>query len=487
MSKVFQIDTAGTLATNLVSYWNLENVQDDFGSNNLTNVNGVTFTAGKIGNAATLASASGEYLDTTTIPVSSGNFSFSAWVNFTTLPASGNYMMIASQGISTEQAWWLGVNYDGTNYNLIFNIHQNSVTEVNVSAIWGNLTTGTWYLIQAIYNGSSGYIYIDNSLFASAVYSSGYRSSDHFWMGSYVTTTDFFNGQIDEVGIWSKALSSQERTDLYNTNNGDALISGTIVNIGVLIVAGGGAGGSTNANGSYSSGGGGAGGFIYNSSLPTAIGVGNIITVGSGGSPVSNADGNNGGNSAFYNIAALGGGGGGGTSSGASGLSGGSGGGGGGNSNSGGSGTSGQGNNGGAGGSGGGGGGGGAGGVGATSVASGGGVGGSGVSNSISGSAVTYSVGGTGGSTRTTGSGYGGGGGGGSTIGSTQISGLAGNGGIVIISTPTGTLSPTLTTGGTHTTSGGNDIWTFTASGTWTPQIPVSTTGASLLLQLATQ
>jgi hypothetical protein len=41
---------------------------------------------------------------------------------------------------------------------------------------------------------------------------------------------------------------------------------------------------------------------------------------------------------------------------------------------------------------------------------------------------------------------------------------------IVILSAPIGTFSSV--TGGTHTTSGGNDIWTFTSSGTWTPTVP---------------
>jgi hypothetical protein len=67
-----------------------------------------------------------------------------------------------------------------------------------------------------------------------------------------------------------------------------------------------------------------------------------------------------------------------------------------------------------------------------------------------------------------------GGGGGGS--GGDWHAGANGGSGVVIISATIGLISSA--TGGVHTTSGGNDIWTFTSSGTWVPTInPVSTNG----------
>jgi hypothetical protein len=37
----------------------------------------------------------------------------------------------------------------------------------------------------------------------------------------------YFPGDIDEVGIWSKALSTQEITDLYNGGAGQTMCNGT--------------------------------------------------------------------------------------------------------------------------------------------------------------------------------------------------------------------------------------------------------------------
>lgn len=125
-----------------------------------------------------------------------------------------------------------------------------------------------------------------------------------------------------------------------------------------------------------------------------------------------------------------------------------------------------------------------------------GGNGGNGTASSISGSSVTYGggggggayggsstkgIGGTGGGgnggqagqTATAGTANTGGGGGGGGASSGSSPAAAGGSGIVIISAPIGMI--TSATGGTHTTSGGNDIWTFTTSGTWTPTIPTTT------------
>src|SRR6185437_4227739 len=41
-----------------------------------------------------------------------------------------------------------------------------------------------------------------------------------------------FNGNIDETGVWSKALSSTEVSNLYNSGNADTFTGGAQNNIG---------------------------------------------------------------------------------------------------------------------------------------------------------------------------------------------------------------------------------------------------------------
>ena len=259
------------------------------------------------------------------------------------------------------------------------------------------------------------------------------------------------------------------------------------VSASYLVVAGGGAGGGDRG------GGGGAGGYRTGTTTLSTLTT-YTVTVGAGGVGGSGT-GASGSNSVFSTITSAGGGGGGNF---ANGVAGGSGGGGwgasGGSPYTGGAGNTpstspSQGNNGGSGDAGGnrtGGGGGGAGEVGNTD---GQGAGGDGTASSITGSSVTYAGGGGGGGIvagigsdggggagAASGNGtagttnLGGGGGGGGDAGSPKNGGSGGSG-IVIISYTSATPK---FVGGTLTTSGGNQIHTFTSSGTLSPLTPVT-------------
>ena len=274
-------------------------------------------------------------------------------------------------------------------------------------------------------------------------------------------------------------------------------------NVEVLVVAGGGGGGcgEGNVNGG-GGGGGGGGGLIYTPSFTVSTNTSYTVTVGAGGASSTSAAtaGNNGQNSVFGSLTAIGGGaGGGGDFEGDNaGAVGGSGGGAGGDGNYGptifSAGTAGQGNAGGArngttrrAGQGGGG-----AGLAGQSASAGpnntglGGTGGNGLQYTISGTATFYAGGGGGGASLnfSTGpvnstAGLGGGGAGGGTTqgvaGTVNTGGGGGGGygtgsgaggsGIVIVRYP----GYQRASGGTVTSVGGYTIHTFTASGTFTP------------------
>lgn len=260
-----------------------------------------------------------------------------------------------------------------------------------------------------------------------------------------------------------------------------------------LVVAGGGAGGGT-----YGSGGG-AGGLLIGST-PVAVGSAITVTIGAGGAGVGNNNGNNGANSVFGNIVAVGGG------YGVAGYgnqagSGGSGGGSGGNSSGSrkwGQGVFGQGNRGGTATTGTGpaqAGGGGAGTVGVNGLGDRpAGDGGAGAASAISGSVTTYAGGGGGGTYNAGGSDYqglggpggggnagnsnnsnagfagtantGGGGGGASYSSGTGGTVAGGNGGsgIVIISYPDTYAAPASTTGSPTVSTSGSGSMLFNGS-----------------------
>ena len=257
--------------------------------------------------------------------------------------------------------------------------------------------------------------------------------------------------------------------------------------ISYLIVAGGGTSGGNTTN---SGGGGGGAGQMRTGSATANAGTGYTIVIG--GSDQSS--------SAFSLTSIAGGVGGGapggGTANGGNGASGGG--------STGNVGTPGVGGTGSAGHNGGsstgqGSGGGGAGTVGGNSSGANGAGGGNGTASSISGASVTYAGGGGGGSGDTGtgaagngGTGGGGNGGGGSngqqqTAGAANTgggggggtTGIAGGSGIVIISATTGIFGAATSGANSFTQSGGKDIWKFTASGTWSPVLPVNVSTSS--------
>ena len=274
------------------------------------------------------------------------------------------------------------------------------------------------------------------------------------------------------------------------------------VSASYLVVAGGGAGGTV--------GGGGAGGYQASTATLSTLNI-YSITVGAGAVGIQGAGGAVGSNSVLSGtglttITSIGGGGG--SAESVAGSTGGSGGGGGGSVavRSGLAGTSGQGFAGGDGADNGigtifvGGGGGGASAVGSNASSSSvAGSGGNGTASSISGSSVTYAGGGGGGgyvtggtatagtggtggggnggrngltaTSGTTNTGSGGGGGGYTSAGSYQGAAGSGGSGVVIISYTSATPK---FVGGTLTTSGGNQIHTFTSSGTLSPLTPIT-------------
>jgi len=272
------------------------------------------------------------------------------------------------------------------------------------------------------------------------------------------------------------------------------------VSASYLVVAGGGAGAY---HSSASGGGGGAGGLLSGTATLSILNT-YTVTVGAGGTTSADLSaGGNGNNSVLSGtglttITSTGGGGGGPQNT--KGNAGGSGGGATFNGGTAGGNSAGntpattpsQGNNGGTTASSGAAGGGGAGAVGSNNSGANGGAGGAGTASSISGSSVTYAGGGGGGSNGATGgTGGTGGGGAGSNSSGAGVAGTAnrggggGGGGYLAISPYAGAggsgiviISYTSATpkfvGGTLTTSGGNQIHTFTSSGTLSPLTPVT-------------
>ena len=94
------------------------------------------------------------------------------------------------------------------------------------------LTTGTWYHLAYTYSGTTVTGYLSDSSVATGS-SSGAGNNNYNYNGINIgcrSASDgtgayaFTSGKVDEVGMWTKALSSTEVSDLYNAGSGQTMV-----------------------------------------------------------------------------------------------------------------------------------------------------------------------------------------------------------------------------------------------------------------------
>ncbi len=85
------------------------------------------------------------------------------------------------------------------------------------------LIKGNWYHIVVTYDGINAKVYLNGSPDGSTPTTGNVTDSDavHAFIGSY-STSAFTLGNIDEVGVWERALTSTEVSQLWNSGDGMA-------------------------------------------------------------------------------------------------------------------------------------------------------------------------------------------------------------------------------------------------------------------------
>jgi len=220
--------THSTLTTGLVSYWELEeasgNRVDVHGPNDLTSVNSVGQATGIQGNGADMEDSSSQYLYITDAAQTglkpTNDFSFSFWINLESLPAV-SYPV--NKG-NLDSALNYRVEVGSTGYIAFF--VRRSAGNYNITSATGVITTGAWKHVVCVKRstGTGMTLYVNNTSVASGGGTlAAVTSTDPFMMGarrSIAAPENYIDGVIDEFGFWSKALTTTEIADLYNSGAG---------------------------------------------------------------------------------------------------------------------------------------------------------------------------------------------------------------------------------------------------------------------------
>lgn len=212
------------LIDNIVSYWKLDeasgNAADSAGSNTLTNTNTATFGAAKINNGAYLASASSQYFVKTSpsgIPVGNSARSFNVWYySPDASTVQKNHCLIGYGAASNYALQHFGIGWDGvSSSSLVWNGYAADVIQ-NYTFL-----NNTWYMLTGTFNGTTARVYVNGTeLGAGTNVSNWNTSSSDLNVGRSIQVAYYLNGRMDEVGIWSRALSGAEITELYNAGAG---------------------------------------------------------------------------------------------------------------------------------------------------------------------------------------------------------------------------------------------------------------------------
>jgi hypothetical protein len=236
----FETDTGATLNSSLTSYWALNESSgtrsDSYDGNNLTanGTGGVGSATGKKSNAADFESSESDFLeiaDNSDMSTGDIDFTLSAWV-YMESKAAGTQYILSRENSGTVREYNLIYTGTGASDRFAFITYNSSGTQVcSVSAnSFGSPSVSTWYLIVAWHDSVADTcnVQVSNGSTNSAA-ETGVPSDTaaNFRVAAAQTTEiGFFDGSIDEVGFWKKTLSTQERTDLYNSGSANTYAVG---------------------------------------------------------------------------------------------------------------------------------------------------------------------------------------------------------------------------------------------------------------------
>ena len=219
-----------TLASGLQAFYKLSDLSDSSGNNRtLTNNGSVTFASGKIGNAAVFNGSN--WLENENINLyGATQASFSAWLK-TSSQTSGQKNMFGRWGGSVQpnsDQFLFTTSGDGQTLEILLQLSDGSglLNEFGGGPVGPVITDGQWHNVIVVFSANSLKLFWDGLLFCSKSMSNAsiagasfgaFQIADAVYKGFGSTP---FDGQIDAVGIWNRALSDAEVAELYNNGTG---------------------------------------------------------------------------------------------------------------------------------------------------------------------------------------------------------------------------------------------------------------------------
>ena len=218
-SKQFQVNTlsGGSLTTGLISYFPMEgNSNDYYGSSNGSDTAVMYGTAyGKV-NKGGMYNGTSSYTEGT-LPTTYGAFSVATW--FKTNASGTQYLFW------TENSNNIGFQI-AAGGKIYAQVYGGSVNPYWTSSSTG-YADGNWHFLVLTYGSGTLTGYVDNTQVGTDGGGSGVTIGGTFQFNSSFGGANYVPADIDEIGVWSKVLSANEMTDLYNAGAGQTMAIST--------------------------------------------------------------------------------------------------------------------------------------------------------------------------------------------------------------------------------------------------------------------
>jgi chitodextrinase len=195
-----------------IGYWNFDEnsgkvAHDTSGSQNNGKVSGATWTPGKVNSALSFNGVRNSVI-TPRIAIGT-TFSVSTWVK----PA-GSVQGAYSRIVETQYngGLYLGTNASGTRYKFIVNTGSGATGSCGFGfgcAEGGAITAG-WHLITGTFDGATARLYVDAVMVASETFTAPPNTNYPVYIGQYYGGGYGWNGAIDEVRLYNRALAAAE-------------------------------------------------------------------------------------------------------------------------------------------------------------------------------------------------------------------------------------------------------------------------------------
>jgi hypothetical protein len=219
----------------LVGWWPFNgNAIDESINTNDGTVNGAALTADRFGNANSAYSFDGlndNIIIQNNPQINPTSITISGWINNAT---NATNTQNGAKGIITKWYQQGNCNNNSDNYTVMLSYVNNSSLLLNATLINSSSSTAlnsinnvvgvnSWKFFTFVHDATMGQkIYIDGVLINSNnITGTLCYTTNNLIFGAdnqFGTLWRFFNGKLDDIGIWNRALTPTEITGLYNGN-----------------------------------------------------------------------------------------------------------------------------------------------------------------------------------------------------------------------------------------------------------------------------